>query len=54
MFFTKNEGFADLAKDPGDKSFLGRVKVVGSGDDGHGFADLREGMLVLFRVEGSR
>lgn len=46
MFFTKNEGFADLAKDPGDKSFLGGVKVIGSRDNGHGLANLREGILV--------
>lgn len=51
MLLTKDEGFAYLAEDPGDKSFLRGVKIISSGDDGHGFTDLREGVLVLRGVE---
>lgn len=46
MLFTKDEGFADLAEDPGDEGLLRRVKIFGGGNDSHRFADL-EGLLVL-------
>lgn len=46
MLFTKDEGFADLAEDPGDEGLLRGVKIFGGGNDSHRFADL-EGLLVL-------
>lgn len=43
MLFTKDEGFSDLAEDPGDEGLLRSMKIFGGGDDGHGLTDLGEG-----------
>lgn len=40
VLLAEDEGFADLAEDPGDEGLLLVGEVVGRGDDGHGFADL--------------